>query len=184
MDVKQKVLFVDARTGFYRVAKYPVGDFFGPVDLGLHLAGRFNSLNIGVGLLAGSILPGSNRLVVHRLLAVLGRLLRLVDGRRRPGLRQPRHQHAVDRRQGGDAVRAGAQPPARRGSRRRAGCRSTCRASGRPGRLGVYALLDDVHAQLHAALLARRRGSSRSARPPSPRTSAASSRCRSTATAR
>ncbi len=46
------------------MAKYPVGDFFGPVDLGLHLAGRFNSLNIGVGLLAGSILPGSNRLVV------------------------------------------------------------------------------------------------------------------------
>ena len=64
MDVKQKVLFVDARTGYYRVGKYPVGDFFGPVDLGLHLAGRFNSLNIGVGLLAGSILPGSNRLVV------------------------------------------------------------------------------------------------------------------------
>ena len=64
MDVQQKVLFVDARTGYYRVAKYPVGDFFGPVDLGLHLAGRLNSLNIGVGLFAGSILPGSNRLVV------------------------------------------------------------------------------------------------------------------------
>lgn len=64
MDVQQKVLFVDARTGYYRVAKYPVGDFFGPVDLGLHLSGRFNSLNIGVGLFAGSILPGSNRLIV------------------------------------------------------------------------------------------------------------------------
>jgi glyceraldehyde-3-phosphate dehydrogenase (ferredoxin) len=64
MDVKQKVLFVDAQTGYYRVGKYPVGECFGPVDLGLHLAGRFNSLNIGVGLLAGSILPGSNRLVV------------------------------------------------------------------------------------------------------------------------
>jgi glyceraldehyde-3-phosphate dehydrogenase (ferredoxin) len=64
MDAQQKVLFVDAGTGFYRVAKYPVGGFFGPVDLGLHLTGRFNSLNIGVGLLAGSILPGSNRLVV------------------------------------------------------------------------------------------------------------------------
>jgi len=63
MDVQQKVLFVDAGTGFYRIAKYAVGDFFGPVDLGLHLTGRFNSLNIGVGLLAGSILPGSNRLV-------------------------------------------------------------------------------------------------------------------------
>jgi len=63
VDIQQKVLFVDAGTGFYRLAKYPVGDFFGPVDLGLHLTGRFNSLNIGVGLLAGSILPGSNRLV-------------------------------------------------------------------------------------------------------------------------
>src|SRR5512147_381413 len=63
MDVQQKVLFVDARTGYYRLAKYPVGDFFGPVDLGLHLSGRLNSLNIGVGLFAGSILPGSNRLV-------------------------------------------------------------------------------------------------------------------------
>jgi glyceraldehyde-3-phosphate dehydrogenase (ferredoxin) len=64
MDVQQKVLFVDARTGFYRVAKCPAGDFFGPVDLGLHLTGRFGSLNIGVGLLAGSILPGSNRLAM------------------------------------------------------------------------------------------------------------------------
>jgi glyceraldehyde-3-phosphate dehydrogenase (ferredoxin) len=64
MDAQQKVLFVDAGSAFYRVAKYPVGDFFGPVDLGLHLAGRFGSLNIGIGLLAGSILPGSNRMVV------------------------------------------------------------------------------------------------------------------------
>jgi glyceraldehyde-3-phosphate dehydrogenase (ferredoxin) len=63
MDAHQKVLFVDAGSGYYRVTRYPVGDFFGPVDLGLHLAGRFGSLNIGVGLLAGSIFPGSNRLV-------------------------------------------------------------------------------------------------------------------------
>jgi glyceraldehyde-3-phosphate dehydrogenase (ferredoxin) len=61
---QQKVLFVDAGTGFYRLARYPVGDFFGPVDLGLHLSGKHDSLNIGVGLLAGSIFPGSNRLVV------------------------------------------------------------------------------------------------------------------------
>jgi len=59
----QKVLFVDAATGYYRIQRYRVGDFFGPVDLGLHLAGRFGSLNIGTGLLAGSIFPGSNRLV-------------------------------------------------------------------------------------------------------------------------
>ncbi|HOM19058.1 MAG TPA: aldehyde ferredoxin oxidoreductase N-terminal domain-containing protein, partial [Thermoguttaceae bacterium] len=65
MDTHQRVLFVDVETGYYRIDRFPVGEpFFGPVDLGLHLAGRFNSLNIGAGLLAGSILPGSNRLIV------------------------------------------------------------------------------------------------------------------------
>lgn len=58
-----KVLFVNATDAFYRTKKYNVGDFFGPVDLGLHLAGRYKSLNIGTGLLAGSIFPGSNRLI-------------------------------------------------------------------------------------------------------------------------
>ncbi len=58
MDTHQRVLFVDATTNFYRVDRFLVGQpFFGPVDLGLHLAGRFNSLNIGSGLLAGSIFP-------------------------------------------------------------------------------------------------------------------------------
>lgn len=65
MDAQQKVLFVDAGSTFYRIDKFPVGEpFFGPVDLGLHLAGRYNSLNIGAGLLAGSIIPGSNRLII------------------------------------------------------------------------------------------------------------------------
>ena len=59
-----KVLMLDAASGFYRVQRYRVGDFFGPVDLGVHLSHRHNSLNIGGGLLAGSIFPGSNRLVV------------------------------------------------------------------------------------------------------------------------
>jgi glyceraldehyde-3-phosphate dehydrogenase (ferredoxin) len=63
METYQKVLFVDAATGFYRTQRYKVGDFFGPVDLGLHLAGKYNGLNIGTGLLAGSIFPGSNRLI-------------------------------------------------------------------------------------------------------------------------
>ncbi|MBD3307800.1 aldehyde ferredoxin oxidoreductase, partial [candidate division KSB3 bacterium] len=63
MESHQKVLFVDAATAFYRMERYTVGDFFGPVDLGLHLAGKHNSLNIGAGLLAGSIFPGSNRLI-------------------------------------------------------------------------------------------------------------------------
>ena len=62
-----KVLFVAADSGFYRVRRYPLGSFFGPVDLGLHLTAKHNSLNIGVGLLAGSIFPGSNRLIVTGL---------------------------------------------------------------------------------------------------------------------
>src|SRR5512136_1531922 len=63
METHQKVLFVDCSSAYYRVSRYPLEDFFGPVDLGLHLSGRLNSLNIGVGLFAGSILPGSNRLI-------------------------------------------------------------------------------------------------------------------------
>ncbi|WP_331775593.1 aldehyde ferredoxin oxidoreductase C-terminal domain-containing protein [Sulfurospirillum sp. 1612] len=63
MKTNQKTLFVDARTSFYRINRYEVGEFFGPVDLGLHLSGKYNSLNIGTGLLAGSIFPGSNRLI-------------------------------------------------------------------------------------------------------------------------
>ena len=65
MDQALKVLFVNPESGFYRIGRYPIGDFFGPVDLGLHLAGKYNSLNIGTGLLAGSIFPGSNRLIVN-----------------------------------------------------------------------------------------------------------------------
>lgn len=56
---------VDAGSGYYRINRYRVGDFFGPVDLGIHLAHKYDSLNIGVGLLAGSIFPGSNRLIVN-----------------------------------------------------------------------------------------------------------------------
>ena len=63
MKANQKVLFVDARTGFYRVRRYPLSDYFGPVDLGLHLTDHYDSLNIGVGLLAGSIFPGSSRMI-------------------------------------------------------------------------------------------------------------------------
>lgn len=63
METQQRVLVVDASTAFYRINRYKVGDFFGPVDLGLHMAGKHNSLNMGVGLLAGSIFPGSNRLM-------------------------------------------------------------------------------------------------------------------------
>lgn len=63
MDMNLRVLHVDAASGFYRIERYPVGHFFGPVDLGLHLSNAHDSLNIGTGLLCGSILPGSNRLI-------------------------------------------------------------------------------------------------------------------------
>lgn len=64
MDHALRVLFVDPSTGFYRMRRYKVGDWFGPIDLGIHLSDRHRSLNFGAGLFAGSILPGSNRLVV------------------------------------------------------------------------------------------------------------------------
>ncbi len=62
METNLKVLFVDTATGYYKIKRYPVDPFFGPVDLGLHLSGRYFTMNIGTGLLAGSIFPGSNRL--------------------------------------------------------------------------------------------------------------------------
>ncbi|MDZ7667865.1 MAG: aldehyde ferredoxin oxidoreductase N-terminal domain-containing protein [Desulfotignum sp.] len=58
-----KVLMLDTSSGFYRLKRYPVGDFFGPVDLGIHMSFKHNSLTIGGGLLAGSIFPGSNRMI-------------------------------------------------------------------------------------------------------------------------
>jgi glyceraldehyde-3-phosphate dehydrogenase (ferredoxin) len=64
MESHLKVLQVDASSGFYRIERYPIGEFFGPIDLGLHLAGKYNTMNIGTGLFAGSIFPGSNRLFV------------------------------------------------------------------------------------------------------------------------
>ncbi len=63
MENQIKVLLLDAGSGFYRIKRYPIGEFFGPVDMGLHLSKIHNSLNIGTGLLAGSIFPGSNRLI-------------------------------------------------------------------------------------------------------------------------
>ena len=65
METFLKVLLVDSSTSFYRIERYKAGDFFGPVDLGLYMSGKYNSLNIGTGLLAGSIIPGSNRLFIN-----------------------------------------------------------------------------------------------------------------------
>ena len=63
MTAALKALFIDAHSGYYRIKRYEIGAFFGPADLGLHLSARHNTLNIGAGLLAGSIFPGSNRLI-------------------------------------------------------------------------------------------------------------------------
>lgn len=67
MEMTQKVLFVDCASGFYKSARYGFERYFGPVDLGIHLAVEHSSLNFGVGIFAGSIFPGSNRLVVTGL---------------------------------------------------------------------------------------------------------------------
>jgi glyceraldehyde-3-phosphate dehydrogenase (ferredoxin) len=60
----QRVLLVDPATGFYKTKKYRLDRYFGPVDLGIHLTEEYRSLNFGVGVFAGSIFPGSNRLVL------------------------------------------------------------------------------------------------------------------------
>ena len=62
-----KVLHIDASSGYYKIDKFPVGQYFGPVDMGLHFSRLNNSLNFGAGLFAGSILPGSNRLIFSGL---------------------------------------------------------------------------------------------------------------------
>ncbi|HJV66275.1 MAG TPA: aldehyde ferredoxin oxidoreductase C-terminal domain-containing protein [Geomonas sp.] len=64
MEMCQRVLLVDTATGFYRMKRYGFDRYFGPVDLGIHLVRELGSLNFGVGVFAGSIFPGSNRLVV------------------------------------------------------------------------------------------------------------------------
>lgn len=63
MQIDQKVLLIDVSSAFYRINRYSIHVFIGPVDLGFCLAGRYNSLNSETGLLAGSIFPGSNRLI-------------------------------------------------------------------------------------------------------------------------
>jgi len=60
----QRVLLVDPATGFYKTRKYGLDRYFGPADLGIHLTEEYGTLNFGVGIFAGSIFPGSNRLVV------------------------------------------------------------------------------------------------------------------------
>jgi glyceraldehyde-3-phosphate dehydrogenase (ferredoxin) len=64
MEMHQRVLFVDPASGFYKMRKYGFDRYFGPADLGIHLVEKYRALNFGVGIFAGSIFPGSNRMVV------------------------------------------------------------------------------------------------------------------------
>lgn len=50
-------------TSFYRMLRYRVGDCFCPVDMGIQIAFKHHALTIGVGLIAGSVFPESNRLI-------------------------------------------------------------------------------------------------------------------------
>ncbi len=65
MEPFLRVLHIDASSSYYKNERFPIGSHFGPVDVGLILSGQYNSLNIGTGVLAGSIFPGSNRLFVN-----------------------------------------------------------------------------------------------------------------------
>jgi glyceraldehyde-3-phosphate dehydrogenase (ferredoxin) len=48
-DFYQKVLLLDGSSGFYRIDRFKAEEYFGSPDLGLFLAGKYNSLNIGIG---------------------------------------------------------------------------------------------------------------------------------------
>ncbi|HNV96090.1 MAG TPA: aldehyde ferredoxin oxidoreductase N-terminal domain-containing protein [Bacteroidales bacterium] len=63
MESLIRVLMIDASTGYYKMTRFPIGKYYGPVDVGFHLASSQNALTIGTGVLAGSILPGSNRML-------------------------------------------------------------------------------------------------------------------------
>jgi len=86
-----KVLMIDTSNGFYKIVRYKIGNFWGPIDLGIHLAYRYNSLNIGTGLLAGSIFSGSNRLVFNGISPCWHGFLYFEHGWSRVGVRQSWH---------------------------------------------------------------------------------------------
>ena len=61
---EQKALHVHLYTGFYRVERLRTTEIIGPVDFGFREWARAGALCFGGGPFMGSILPGSNRLVV------------------------------------------------------------------------------------------------------------------------
>ncbi|MCK7480365.1 MAG: hypothetical protein M0C28_26270 [Candidatus Moduliflexus flocculans] len=111
------------------------------MDLGPAPLGPAQSLNIGVGLFAGSILPGLQPADRQRLLALLARLLRLVAWAA-PGSSSTTSASTWCRIVGKapDAVDPLPQPQPRRGDRGRGRARGPRARSGRSGRGGVYGL--------------------------------------------
>ena len=57
-------LILDASDGSHELREYRFPEVVGPVDFGLKMMEEGDYLCIGTGVLAGSILPGSNRLIV------------------------------------------------------------------------------------------------------------------------
>ncbi len=51
METLLKVLQIDASGGYYRILRFDLVDFFGPVDPGLYLSAEYGSLNTGTGFL-------------------------------------------------------------------------------------------------------------------------------------
>jgi glyceraldehyde-3-phosphate dehydrogenase (ferredoxin) len=62
-EVVQHALLVRASDGHSQLRDYKLSDILGPVDFGLRMQSEGDWLCIGSGILAGSIIPGSNRLI-------------------------------------------------------------------------------------------------------------------------
>jgi glyceraldehyde-3-phosphate dehydrogenase (ferredoxin) len=61
---EQKALHVDLSSGYYRMERIRDPGVLGPVDFGFREWARSGALCLGGGAFMGSILPGSNRLIV------------------------------------------------------------------------------------------------------------------------
>ena len=70
METTQKALYIDASTGFYKVRRYKVGDYFGPVDLGLHISGEDAKPQLRRRAVCRLDIPRFQPHDVHGLLAV------------------------------------------------------------------------------------------------------------------
>ncbi|MBN2494973.1 MAG: aldehyde ferredoxin oxidoreductase [Deltaproteobacteria bacterium] len=62
-DIVQYAFIVDATDGGHELRELRAQDVLGPVDFGLRMQKERRSVCIGSGVLAGSVIPGSNRLI-------------------------------------------------------------------------------------------------------------------------